>query len=213
MARAVLCGGAMKRLLLALVALGAALPASALTYHGQIIQTITSTNDPQYKVGQQFLSYYSYNSDTIDGTFSTEVWGSTPVTNTSLTGYVNIPLADHGLAIYPGAPRFSMQQVFAGFAGGYLKVSGGQVTEFNWIFDNGGYYGIFGSLDYGWGAWSLPWWGLPTGENDVLTRGSMTFAPPTVPDTGATLGLLAGGLLLCGWLRRRGATRDSRAVI
>lgn len=186
----------MKRLpLLLVLALAAAAPAPALTYHGTITQTITETNDPLYRVGQQFFGRYVYQSEEVDGTFSIYLWPGASG-NETLTGYVHLPFDASGLALWPTAPKWDLTFAHAGS----LSVAGGQVTGLDWTFFMGDYYGSFGSLQFG--AYHLPTFGDPPGP-DVITRGTVAFTAPVVPETGATLGLLACGLLGCGLARRR----------
>lgn len=66
-------------------------------FGGTIAQTITSTNDPGYQVGQIFAGYYQYESATADGTFHPDS-PVNPSGNKSLTGLVYLTFPTPGAA-------------------------------------------------------------------------------------------------------------------
>jgi len=181
--------------------------AFGLTFTGTIIQTVTSSNDPLYSVGQTFVGWYRYDSATIDGTFGTPGFAS----NTSLAGQFyfafvsspteTAPLGWHSLTNTPN--------------GGSLTVSGGQVTSFNWSFDHGGYY-TGGTYSSGAGADTFV--AMSRYDRPDFDPGSGQFLPtPTVtgtlslgaasavPEAATTVWLLAGVIGVGALVRRHRA--------
>jgi hypothetical protein len=201
----------------ALVFLAASLAAFGNTYNGTITQTVTGTNDPLYYVGQTFLGYYQYQSPSMDGTFYTNnidppLTPKPPGSIDSLAGSVYMPFflssiyVDYGGGYYltygPGGRLNSLGETVNE---GTLVVSNGQVSDFFWSWEQGGFYaaiteGTFVAMSF--------YDAMP--QNQVpITRGSVVFGDPVeVPDEPAT-GLLLGGVLVAGLvvIRRQAACR------
>src|SRR6478609_1753744 len=76
-----------------LIAALIALPAvcRALPYFGGFTQTIGYSNVPGVYAGVQYHGYYTYESDTMDGTFVTNYLY--PESNRTLDGYIFVPFA------------------------------------------------------------------------------------------------------------------------
>jgi len=180
----------MKTLLISCFLVLAAVPARATSYSywGTITQTVISTNDPDYYVGEQFLGYYRYSSPTIDGDFYIPSGATNPPgANTSLRGSVYVtfpPEGPHNLSSTPGA--------------GMLTVTGGNVSNFQWTFDVGGRYGGFTFAQFMTGVYNSD-----SGYPINWTTGTVTFSAATIPDSAPTGWLLLAGLGCCARLGRR----------
>jgi len=179
------------------------------SYHGTIWQTVTETNNnPYYYVGQTFVGYYRYDSATIDGTFHSDSWpdGLPPGANSSLDGsvYLTNAITDlPGFHMPPGSYDF-----FSSGAHGFatLTVSGGAVTGFNWIWEGADNQAQFNET--GFTTWFFNTYNPETKTFDptIITKGSVTFSAPTVPDGSWSIGLLALAMAgLVGLRRRLGA--------
>ncbi|MCX6956502.1 MAG: hypothetical protein NTV51_30585 [Verrucomicrobia bacterium] len=116
----------MKSLIIALLALGST--AFAGTYSGIITQTITSSDNPLFTVGQTFIGSFQYESPTVDGDFYSPYPYSQQPSNTSLSGQIYFPF-------FNGSWRD-----FTGTTGGvHMTVNGGNVINFNYYYDVGNY--------------------------------------------------------------------------
>lgn len=174
------------------------------TYHGTIWQTVTETNNsPHYYVGQTFAAHYSYESSTVDGTFYSDSWpeGLPPGANSSLDGNVYLTNAVTDLPLFHVPPGHF--DFFSSGAHGFatLTVSGGVVTDFNWIWEAANNVATFTENSFWTNLTGV--WDPKTEEYlpDLYTKGTVTFGAPAVPDTSWTAGLL--GLSLAGLLALR----------
>jgi hypothetical protein len=183
------------------------------TYCGTITQTITSTNDPLYHIGQTFTGYYSYESSCIDGTFDGPApWRPDLSDNTSLDGEIYMPFAAKAhFDFYMGGSHVVYD--LKGSGGkfnelpntpnhpGSLVVTNGCITDFFWAFENGGFW--MWATENNFQALSF----YDRGPHCPATSGSIALGNPTrVPDVTSTLPLLAGALLGFGLIRRRFAS-------
>ena len=92
--------------------------ALAIRYEGTILETITSTNDPLYAVGQTLNGWYRYDSADVDGTFRPRHILD-PLNPNQLHGVLFVPgRGDELIDGYSFASRT------------YLTVSAGEVTDF-----------------------------------------------------------------------------------
>lgn len=187
----------MKPLLISLFLVLAAVPARAtsFSYWGTITETVVSTNDPAFYVGEQLLGYYRYNAPSSDGDFYIPFGATTPPgANTSLKGAVYVtfpPVGLHSLQSTPGA--------------GLLTVTDGIVTNFQWTFDVGGRYGGFTFAQFSTGVYNGD-----SGYPINWTTGTLTFGAATIPDGGPTGWLLLAGVGCCAGLGRRVARPAGR---
>ncbi|MFT3781758.1 MAG: hypothetical protein QM790_07035 [Nibricoccus sp.] len=188
------------------------------TYFGTITQTITKTNDPQFFVGQTFVGCYAYDSTSINGYYcAPSHWYPTTPTNLSLSGTLYVPFADEAHFEWtPSGQTTPISYTLAfGDKGSYqaftdtpinpgkLMIENGCVTGFSWSFDVGGFF--MEASENSFQAYS--YYDRGPADQTPKTSGTITIGNPTrVPDTAATLSLLAAGLLGLGLFRRRYAS-------
>lgn len=194
-----------------IIFLAASLATFGDTFYGTISETITSTNDPSYVVGETFYGCYQYESATIDGTFCTAGYGAPAPGNSSLTGNIFVT-TPNGAAGW-GQP-IGLVSLAPDVNPSHLTVTGGVVTDFSWdylteygfgcsIADGNSSFGASGDRDV-----FDPTIGQYRPEYWISTEGSLCLSAPVkqVPDASNTLALLALSLLGFIALRRRFAT-------
>jgi len=165
------------------------------SYRGTIVQEVTGTNDPLYHVGQKWVGYYEYKSDTIDGVFNVGYEYPPPDLET-LDGRVYLPFAKEADSPIPGieynyGPGGSFLNLVGYPHAGELVVSGGQVTSFTWSFDQGGFYMYMNQDSFN--AYSF----YDTWATEPTTGGRVTFGRPyEVPEAFPTGVLLLPTLVL-----------------
>ena len=177
----------------------------ATLWTGTITETVTQTTDPSsYQVGNVFSGCYSYESDTMDGTFYGDHLPGAPVgANCSLGGLIFMPFvttASFDLGPYGGpvitrtgglGPTYASLDANDRVAS--LSVIDG-IVSLSWLFDDGFVFAAGGDrfLAISFGS------GLPITGPDV--RGSIAYGAPTaVPENASTLSLLFSAAFL-GWL-------------
>jgi hypothetical protein len=158
----------------------------ALTFSGSISYTFqtVSPNVSGVSVGDTFHGPYTYESDTIDGTFAAGMAGD------NLFGYIAIPL--------PFNPQPSGLNVDLDTQSSILTVSGGQVVDFFW-------HPTLGPTDLNMDFATFAV-GTSAGDTSYTGRGTMSFSAPqlvTVPDGGSTCALFALGVAGLGLARRK----------
>lgn len=171
--------------------------ARALVWTGSITQTVTSTTDPTYAIGQTFVGSYTYTSDTADGTFIAR-----PLFNWAYEWKPNAESLNGSIFMHfpPGVgfDRFAAL-IDTMYTDNYITVLGGVVTGFQWQFYKGAYYIGFKNFE---GRSSID----PNPINPrIYTVSSLSFsAPRTVPESGSVIALLAGsiGLLMVAHRQR-----------
>lgn len=176
------------------------------SYHGTIWQTVTETNNnPHYYVGQTFAGYYRYESPTSDGVFYSNSFpdGLPPGANASLEGsvYLTNAITDlPGLHMPPGPYEF-----FSSGAHGFatLTVSGGIVTDFEWVWEGADNYAAFTETTFWTQLVNVYDPKTATFLPIIETKGDVRFGAPEIPDAASSVGLL--GLSLAGLfaLRRK----------
>ncbi|MCX6956501.1 MAG: hypothetical protein NTV51_30580 [Verrucomicrobia bacterium] len=195
----------MKSFLASLVCFASlATSASALSFVGTITQTVTNSNDPLYHVGDTFIGWYRYESPAINGEFNTNVFPP-PGENSSLIGSIYFAFVPR-----PNETPNGYRPLNSTPFSGELIVSGGQVTSFNWSFENGGYYmsastGGFLTMSY----YDRPILDQSTGQflPTPIVTGSLGFSAPHVPEAATTAPLLLAGLAGLASLARRSRAR------
>ena len=178
-------------------------PVRATTFGGNLVETITSTDDPLYHVGQEFWGSYWYDSPTVDGTFSISFWDVSIAGLSTLDGRVYLPYAK---AIpddpyYDYGPGLQVLNLTSTPYGGTLIVTEGEIASFEWSTELGGFYTYMNQHMFQ----SLSFLTVP-GFN---TLGSIDMsAPQRIADSTATGSLLCGvGLLLVAFRRRSNPSR------
>lgn len=99
----------------------------ATTWHGTITETVTSSTNPLYAVGDSFEGWYEYESETVDGQFINFIGGvSTPPRQLyyRLFGFTNDPRRGDGNGWF-SAPRDQSAD--------RLTVTNGEVSDFHWV--------------------------------------------------------------------------------
>lgn len=162
--------------------------AGAVTWAGTILETITSSNNSAFSIGQTFTGSYSYKADDVNGTFyATEYsdnWNPAG-SNSSLKGILPVGLLNQVMDYSITETQYI----------NYLNVVDGKVA------------GLFWQNQIGW---SDPYFSGDTfmfytgGPDSSIVRGTLSFSEPVdppdeVPDAAATLGLLGisfAGLML-----------------
>jgi hypothetical protein len=179
---------AKKTLALILLAFAVSLKTYAIPFCGTITETIVSTNDSAFYVGQTFVGCYQYDSPTVDGLFGRPDFRHDSALNTL------------NMLIYNWSPHVT-GAVSAANAGGsdcFLTVSGGSVTGFS--YDGERAFGEF------WFSTStFAWAGYFPSETGIATWGSISFSGPVAVPEGAasTAGLLLFSVLGLVVFRRK----------
>ena len=163
--------------------------ALAIRYEGTILETITSTNDPLYAVGQMFTGSYQYDSADVDGTFRPRHILD-PLNPNQLRGFIFVP--GRGEELING--NFFASRTF-------MTVSGGEVTDFVRT-------DSFGALEYTFrgSGFSVRRDGfLSDGTFGIIgTSGTVSFSNPVanVPEgSTSTAWLLLGGMFAVAVIR------------
>ncbi len=178
----------LRLVLAALLALSSFAKSQATLWSGTITETVTSTNNPNYNVGDVVLGLYEYESDTVDGDFGTGIYaafnpGSIGTLHTTLYNFA--PQGNNGW-ITPNNETFAFLH--------HMVVTNGVVTDFYRT-------GQIGASDFDFGVNSFD----STLLGEIKTSGTLVFSAPssTVPDSTASLGLLGIGMLSVTMVRRR----------
>lgn len=169
----------------------------AFTWDGTITETITSSNNAAYQIGQVFNGNYSYHSDDVNGTFySTEYsnnWNPAG-SNSSLTGSL-------ALGLYNPQDGFNVTSYSMTSTPyvNYLSVVDGKVAGLFWQNQIGYSDPYFNGTTFSF---------YTGGPFSSLVTGTLQFSEPVdppdpVPDASATFGLLAFSLGTLVILRRR----------
>jgi|SRR5688572_24787978 len=174
----------------------------ALPYFGTFTQTITGSNIPNVYVGSVYYGFYTYESDTMDGTFSTNWYPG----NQTLNGYIFVPFAtsvDTGWDIHNWGEGAEWSTLRNTSQVGTITVQNGIVTDFLWTHEIGGFYvradmSSFHAISF-----------YDQLYKDVydppIAGGSIVFAGgPRGPDSGSSFAMLALGLLGLGLTRGKG---------
>ncbi len=177
----------------------------ATLWTGTITETVTQTTDPtSYQVGDVFSGCYSYESDTMDGTFYGDHLPGAPLgANCSLGGLIFMPFvttASFDLGPFGGpvitrtdglGPTYASLNANDRVAS--LSVIDGTVS-LSWLFDDGFVFAAGGDSFYAISFES----GLPVSGPSV--NGTIAYGAPTaVPENGSTISLLFSAAFL-GWL-------------
>lgn len=158
--------------------------ANAVTWAGTILETITSSNNAAFQIGQTFTGDYSYKADDMNGTFySTEYsnnWNPAG-SNSSLTGLLS-------LGIYSPQDGFNVTSYSMTNTPyvNYLSVIDGKVAGLFWQNQIGFSDPYFNGTTFSFST---------GGPFSSLVTGTLQFSEPVdppdeVPDAAATLGLL-----------------------
>jgi hypothetical protein len=197
----------MKKIIISItVFLTAFLGAYGDTYFGTFTETITETNDPLYHVGQTFNGSYWYDSATADGTFHTPTWGTPqPGVNYTLDGTVYTPFAAEvdfdymGVQYHLTGPGGAQRELRNTVNHGQLVVTNGQVADFEWSYEQGGFYMYMKNSDFV----ALSFYDKGPADQVPTTRGTVSFGEPSrVPEATTTWALVAASVLGLGFIRR-----------
>jgi hypothetical protein len=176
-------------------------------YSGTITQTVTATNDPAYSVGETLTGNYEYDSPTVNGVFYADPFdglGEPASEDQTLNGsvYLTFPNTFNGFNALDSTRDDGM-----------MTVTGGAVTGFDWGWESGNYYAIFGGGEFSTTNYDLV--DPTTGEflPDIDTSGTLTFSTPvsSVPESSPTIWPLTA--VLCGCLFRHAWAKNYRRSI
>jgi len=178
---------------------GTALGANPV-FQGTFTEQITSTGDTNlYYVGETFTGYYQYLAPSPDGAFATDTsgnLGSGNWTNFTLDGQIYLPFSKEtsfivgGTTIQynygPGGEQIGLTQTPNG---GALTILNSHATQFNWSYDNGGFYFQMNVGSNGIGSFeALSFYDTP---GILTTSGTIQFGDP-VPEPRVTALWFAG---------------------
>jgi len=150
----------------------------AVTWAGSIVETITSSNNSAFSIGQTFVGSYSYKSDDVNGSFYSmeysENWNP-PGSNSTLAGIIPVGLLNQVIDYSLTNSNYI----------NYLSVVDGKVA------------GLFWQNQIGW---SDPYFTGNTfmfytgGPESSIVRGTLAFSEPVdppveVPDASMTISL------------------------